>query len=269
MMLNSASAALRDAAAALLGSAGPYNPDDPSDRMELAAQLKKRLEAAGFKLDPGRNGEDVYVFQHRKDPGLHIKIYTSIYRGATRAKAKDAIRVVMLYQQQRNAEKKVIPMGKMPIVKRSTKSTIETIVERVVDRAREAYKTVNSVDRCKKCSAPMATSKAGKPYCAEVCWLDKGAAHKHSHSHSVSKAAVLNIPEMMPKKGASVKVSHPGYMSEFKGKKVKVLKANPLKAPRKEGPVTIIGFLELDLGDEGEWSGWIDHKGQVGLHEPL
>jgi hypothetical protein len=176
MKPTSVSDTLRSAAAVLLGSTKLYDPSDPSDRMELARQLKQRLEAAGFKLDPsGRGEEDVYEFIHRKDPGLKIKVYTSIYKGSTRAKAADAIRVVMLYQQQRTAEKKVVPMGKMPIVKRSPKSTIETLVERVVDRARDAYKEINNVERCTKCQAPRATSKAGKKYCAELCWLD----HKH------------------------------------------------------------------------------------------
>lgn len=174
MTLSVAIRTLRIAAAALLGSTKLYDPSNPSDRKELATQIKARLESAGFKLDPSSRGEDVYLFQHRKDPGLHIKIYTSIYGGAARAKAADAIRVVMLYQQQRSEEKKVIPMGKMPIVKRSPKSTVETLVERVVDRAREAYKAINSVDRCSACQAPRATSKAGKKYCAELCWT-----HKH------------------------------------------------------------------------------------------
>ena len=168
---NSVSSTLRAAAASLHGGK-TYDPEDPSDRRELADRLKKRLEAAGFKLDTSRNsGEDVYVFQHRKDPGLFLKLYTSVYRGTTRAKAQDAIRVTMLYQQQRTKEKTVIPLGKMPIVKRSPKSTIDQIVERVVDRARDAYKKINDVERCTKCQAPMAVSKLGKKYCAELCWL--------------------------------------------------------------------------------------------------
>ena len=81
-----------------------------------------------------------------------------------------------LYQQQRADEKRIVPMGKMPIVKRSPKSTIETLVERVVSRARDAYKEVNNVERCSACQAPRATSKAGKGYCAELCWKNK---HKH------------------------------------------------------------------------------------------
>jgi len=146
-----------------------YDPEDRASRQELASLVTDRLKGAGFKLLPS-HGEDVYQFQHRKDPGLRVLVYTSIWNGEMRLKAKDAIRVVVLYDQKRNREKKTVPLHSLPIVKRSPKSTVQELVERVVDRARDAYRFANEVDRCHKCTAPIAISKAGKPYCAEICW---------------------------------------------------------------------------------------------------
>ena len=159
-------------AEAHLISANLYDPSDPEDRALLARTIERDLKKAGFKLDPNSRGsEDVYIFRHRKDPGLYLKVYTSIAGGQVRAKAADAIRVIMLYDQQRNEDPKTIPIGKMPIIKRSPKSTIEQLAARVMDRARDGYTKMNKIDRCSKCRAPMALSKAKKPYCAETCWL--------------------------------------------------------------------------------------------------
>ncbi len=148
-----------------------YDPYNIEHRKALAQGIEQGLKKAGFKKLENQRGEDVYTFTHRKDPGLHLKVFTSIKDGQVRVKDADAIRVVMLYQQQRNKEKRVIPIGKMPIVKRSPKSTVETLVKRVIDRARDGYVKMNKVDRCEKCRAPKATAKSKQQHCAERCWI--------------------------------------------------------------------------------------------------
>lgn len=184
-------------AAASLLSATPYDPHNPEHRAEFATKLKHRLESAGFKLEDkrSRGEEDIYTFQHRKDPGLIVKVMTSSAGGKMREKAADAIRVMMFYQQRRHGDKKVIPivpptppqmkaigrdpkMGYAPIIKRMPGTPIDKLVERVVSRAREAYIIVNELERCNQCTAPMAFKKMkkGDPikrYCAELCWTAK------------------------------------------------------------------------------------------------
>lgn len=156
----------------LLSANELYDPSSLAHRKELAQRITEGLTKAGFKKDDNARGEDVFIFTHRKDPGLKLKVYTSIKNGQVRSKDADAIRVVMIYEQQRSKDRKVVPIGKMPIVKRSPKSTVDQLVKRVIDRARDGYVQMNKVKRCNKCKAPMAKSKAKKDYCAETCWLE-------------------------------------------------------------------------------------------------
>jgi hypothetical protein len=184
-------------AAAMTLASTPYDPDNAEHRKEFADKLKGRLESSGFKLAEkrSRGEEDAYVFTHRKDPGLSIKVLTSSAGGQMREKGADAIRVLMLYTQQRHGEKKTIPivpptpasmkargkdgkMGWVSIIKRMPGTPIDKLVDRVIERARYAYKIVNELERCSSCSAPMAFKKMTnkdpvKRYCAELCWTNK------------------------------------------------------------------------------------------------
>ena len=178
--------------AGLMLSAGmKYDPENQAHRQELADKMKEKLGAAGFKLstdrtrDPGRQygggfkgKEEVWVFQHRKDPGLEVQVFTSITSGGeVRSKGADAIRVCLVYKNKakqtgtENPDAKQYDLGSECRVHRT--GDIDDIVERTVERARESYKKANEVERCRDCQAPMATSKAGKRFCSEVCWTKK------------------------------------------------------------------------------------------------
>ena len=187
---------LRAAVARLEGglmlSAGmKYDPENPAHRQELADKMKAKLGAAGFKLstdrtrDPGRQygggfkgKEEVWVFQHRKDPGLEVQVFTSITQGGSvRSKGADAIRVCLVVKNKakladpNSPDAKQYDLGSECRVHRT--GDIDDIVDRTVERARDAYRRANEVERCSRCSAPLATSKAGKKFCSEVCWLKK------------------------------------------------------------------------------------------------
>lgn len=196
-VLTRVSGALRAAAEVL---AMAYDPDDPEDRLELANKLAKKLGEIGFKesavrsRDPGRyyrggykGKELVLTFHHRKDPGLTINVYTSISSdsGSVRSKGADAIRICTEYHTKAHRAgedggfiatnlvfKRTLEKNEIAncIVQRRG-SSIDAIVDRVVERARSAYRALNVVKRCRKCSAPMALSKKGKEYCAETCWM--------------------------------------------------------------------------------------------------
>jgi uncharacterized protein YjeT (DUF2065 family) len=177
----------------LMLSAGmKYDPENPAHREELANKMKEKLGAAGFKLstdrtrDPGRQyggggwkgKEEVWVFQHRKDPGLEVQVFTSITSGGSvRSKGADAIRVCLVVKNKakladpNSPDAKQYDLGSECRVHRT--GDIDDIVDRTVERARDAYRRANEVERCSRCSAPLATSKAGKKFCSEVCWLKK------------------------------------------------------------------------------------------------
>lgn len=97
------------------------------------------LEAKGFKVDEESYGELVYEFQHLKDPTMFVKIFTSLPRnsGNARAAGADAIRVVLIFKNQ----KKSGGLYKAPRVYRT--GTEEGVIERTLERAREAYSEAN------------------------------------------------------------------------------------------------------------------------------
>ena len=170
-----------------------YNPDLLQDRVALADALKAKLTEAGFSLsvdrtlDPGRHygagfkgKEDVFVFAHRKDPGLEVQVFTSITAGGqVRSIGADAIRVQLVYKNKAkrnspdNEEARQYTLGTETRVHRT--GEITAIVERTVERARDAYRRANETERCHHCGAPLAISKKGNPFCAEVCFARKSA----------------------------------------------------------------------------------------------
>jgi len=163
-------------AATRIVTATEYNAEDPEHRRELGKQLTEKLEAAGFKKLPAKSSgtEDVYAFAHRKDPGLQVKVFTSVVGGSVRKLAKDAIRVCLTYQNKAMREGHPTEGRELPVNDSCTvyrTGTLDRIVERTVTRAREMYKAANAVERCPKCGAPMVKNKQGKLYCSEKCWL--------------------------------------------------------------------------------------------------
>jgi hypothetical protein len=104
-----------------------------------ASAIRERLAAAGFELMESTSGEEVYLRIHDKDDRYAIKVYSSIQRGASRARkcGADAIRVVALFQPQN----KVYPLFKSARVYRT--GSVEAVLERMLERAREGYARCN------------------------------------------------------------------------------------------------------------------------------
>lgn len=95
------------------------------------------LEEKGFKPDPDVVGELVYSFQHKLDPTMYVKIYTSLplAGGNGRSAGADAIRVILIFKNERTGKS-----GKLYTTPRVYRSgTEEGVIERTLERAREAY----------------------------------------------------------------------------------------------------------------------------------
>jgi len=110
-----------------------------------AAAIRERLAAAGFKLLE-TNGEEVYERTHDKDGRYTVKVYSSIKRGASRARkcGADAIRVVALFTP--NTSHSPPAMLPRPICKSARvyrAGTVESVLGRMIERAREAYAVCN------------------------------------------------------------------------------------------------------------------------------
>lgn len=99
------------------------------------------LQKAGFTLD-AQGRELVAVRQHHLDPTMLIKIYTSMPAYAPeggRPCGQDAIRVVLLFNNPHTKASGCL--YKAPRVFRT--GTEEGVVERMLERARDAYRVGN------------------------------------------------------------------------------------------------------------------------------
>ena len=105
-----------------------------------AQVFRDRLNAAGFiKINLTSSKEEVYQREHHKDPRYLIRIYSSIPCGdfGTRGCGKDAIRVVVIFQTQQ----KTYGIWKGVRVHRT--GTVDAVIERTLQRARDGYGFVN------------------------------------------------------------------------------------------------------------------------------
>lgn len=99
------------------------------------------LEAKGFSVDPEAKGELVYVFQHKVDPTMFVKIFTSlpIASGDSRGCGQDAIRVLLIFKNQITGKS-----GCLYKASRVYRTGSErAVIERTLERAREAYQEAN------------------------------------------------------------------------------------------------------------------------------
>ena len=143
----------------------PYNPDSPADRRALGEALLAAFASKGFTVVAGGgNTETVVAFPVRGMDRVEVRVYTSVVNGSVRALGKDAIRATALYT---NPEGQVRGLASEARVFRT--GTVEAIVERAVQRARDVYGAVRAVARC-RCGAPMFTARSGKVVCADACW---------------------------------------------------------------------------------------------------
>lgn len=109
--------------------------------VELSADvLLAFLAAKGFYEAPHRGkSEIVYERAHEHETRFKVIVYTSIRRGAklARSKGKDAIRVCAIFDDG----PRTYGVAKLPRVHRT--GTVEGVLERVLERAREAYAACN------------------------------------------------------------------------------------------------------------------------------
>jgi hypothetical protein len=109
-----------------------------------ATAIRSRLAAAGFSLLPASVGEEVYERPHNRDARYVVRIYSSIQRGAgeVRACGEDAIRVVALFVDGKfYSPPRTVPIFKAVRVFRT--GTIDGVLDRLIERAREAYAACN------------------------------------------------------------------------------------------------------------------------------
>jgi hypothetical protein len=121
-----------------------------------AAAIFERLRACGFlERSPSsvRGHEIVFERAHVEDSRFKVLVYTSVSRGASRARAigKDAIRVVAIFEDSDSSR----GIAKLPRVHRT--GTIDGVLERMVARAREAYAALSRARprRDVRCTAPL------------------------------------------------------------------------------------------------------------------
>ena len=105
-------------------------------------QFCKALEDRGFTPDPDAYGELVYIRQHHIDPTMYVKIYTSmpLRSGDTRPCGEDAIRVLLIFKNKNTGHSGCL--HKTSRVNRT--GTVAGVIERTLERAREAYKAGNA-----------------------------------------------------------------------------------------------------------------------------
>lgn len=147
-------------------------------RKNLAREIAKTLESAGFTLIPskvyvgthhGRVHEDAYV--RAIDEKRRVIVYTSISGGQIRPRGADAIRIL----SQRiggDTERTAILVSETRV---NRVGKVEAICHRMLTRMRVVWGDTKALGDCPFCNAPMAKpkDKSKKPYCAMRCWLRK------------------------------------------------------------------------------------------------
>lgn len=109
-----------------------------------AERIRETLLKAGFRLmDPAGgyigSGEEVYFRAHDKDTTYAIKVYSSIQHGrrSARGVGQDAIRVVVVKWRGQ-----WVGIWKGKRIHRT--GTVDGVLERMIERAREAYGFINA-----------------------------------------------------------------------------------------------------------------------------
>lgn len=154
-----------------------YDPSHPIDRLVLAREIVLALAKAGFAEEwhgdaQGRDREPGDWTKERTFyrlvegvPDLRIMVYTTIVGESVRPVGADAIRVAVVYRRRDGGDQGVRKETRV----HRTGETLK-IVDRMVERARSAWKVARTVERCTQCGAPLFTSKKGNRVCIEFCW---------------------------------------------------------------------------------------------------
>ena len=160
-----------------------YDPHNGADRARLGRELVSKLEGAGFvrrEASSLATAEDVFELEIGVSPrkgapkrptGLFVVVFSSVVNGSARSKDADAIRVV-LEGKKRDGSRRGLRKSKRVF----RTGTIDGVIDRTLERAREAYALGLKAngERCKSCGAPLFESKNGNLVCLELCW--KGRA---------------------------------------------------------------------------------------------
>lgn len=134
-----------------------------------AATLHEALEAAGFApILVGR--EYVYERPHHRAPSLKVRVFTSAHvnQSTVAACGKDAIRATLVYVKPDGTTRGIFKKGTFKIVKRT--GTTEGIIERMLERAREAYGKANDIAKTKACTKCKGPCYPNTSRCISYCW---------------------------------------------------------------------------------------------------
>jgi hypothetical protein len=144
-----------------------YDPEQGLHRRALALQLQAALNKAGFAREHGTRHQYCFeeVWARQPHEKIAVAIYTTIEDGAVRGHGTDAIRVVAFWRGVDGCDR--------PITK-STRTfrvgTLDAIVTRTLDRARDVWQRAARPQRCRSCGAPTFVSKKGNSVCADLCF---------------------------------------------------------------------------------------------------
>lgn len=118
-----------------------------------AHAIRSRLLSAGFTLLPG-SGEEVYERRHARHKDFAVKVYTSLPRGgeSVRGCGEDAIRVVAIRYYawspgNSGHHQRLLAHGLESEARVYRTGTVEGVLERMIERARDAYGFINEVLR--------------------------------------------------------------------------------------------------------------------------
>ena len=155
-----------------------YDPSVPMLRQLLGLQILGKLEDAGFAEEPQTRSpakpymaEKIYARVDGLPPGMKIQVYTTVIGDnenvpvEVRASGKDAIRVCAVYVTKDGETR---GLSKETRVNRT--GDIEDIVDRMIERMRNAWRTCKTAELCASCSAPKFVTKNNKLCCSEICW---------------------------------------------------------------------------------------------------
>jgi hypothetical protein len=168
-----------------------YDPRDRDHRRTLATELLALFARALF-IETTIEGTKERVFAREvpnTDGKIRVLVYSTIEGDMTRAVAKDAIRVCVMYRSRDGRERGIASAQKR--VNRT--GVIDAITKRVILRMRDCWAAVISIPRC-HCGAPKFVSKVrtnkrtgvktgGNQVCADLCWKTAEDLNRSNQSY--------------------------------------------------------------------------------------
>lgn len=145
-----------------------YDPTNQEHRAHLASELVAAFTAKGYRPRQTPPHEELQLaFLVKRN--LQVRLYTSVVAGGARACGEDAIRVCLVYLAANGKQRGLAGETRINRV-----GEVQDIVGRAVKRADALVARVADLPKCRKCCAPLFTSRKGQEVCAELCWLAAG-----------------------------------------------------------------------------------------------